>query len=206
MNDTSPRIFNENELVLATHNQGKVKEIRARLDGRDVVVFNAGDLGLDEPEENGVTFEENATIKALAAAKATGKIALADDSGLAVSALNGAPGIYSARWAGVGKDFKVAMQRVYDEIQTSATPDNMDAAFVCVIALAWPDGHVELVRGECNGTLTWPIRGADGFGYDPMFVPHGHSETFGEMDFDTKQTMSHRKIALDQIFAKCFTI
>lgn len=206
MTDNTPRLFDADELVLATHNQGKVKEIRARLDGRAVHVFNAGDLNLDEPEETGLTFEDNAILKARAAAVATGKIALADDSGLAVDALDGAPGIYSARWAGADKDFKMAMQRVYDEIRAGQTPDDFGAAFVCVIALAWPDGHCEVVRGECRGTLTWPIRGVDGFGYDPMFVPEGHTQTFGEMDFAEKQSLSHRKKALDQIFARCFPI
>lgn len=197
------RQFNEDSLVLATHNAGKVKEISSRLDGMDVKVFSAGDLDLDEPEETGKTFEANATLKALAAARATGKIALADDSGLAVTALDGAPGIYSARWAGENKDFKAAMQRIHDELDDN---DSRHAAFVCVIALAWPDGHVELARGECEGHLVWPIRGEDGFGYDPMFEPTDHNQTFGEMEFEAKQEISHRKIALDKIFTRCFKI
>jgi|TARA_R110002126_G_scaffold13118_1_gene55850 XTP/dITP diphosphohydrolase len=200
---TEHRHFHGEALILATHNQGKVKEIALRLERLKITVLSANELKLPEPVEDGDSFEANAALKALAAAKATGKIALADDSGLSVTALSGAPGIYSARWAGDTKDFKAAMARVHDEL--GDTP-NRHAAFVCVIALAWPDGHVETVRGECEGTLVWPIRGADGFGYDPMFQPDGYDVTFGEMDFAEKQTLSHRKKALDKIFAQCFTL
>lgn len=195
------RLFNSGELILATHNQGKVKEISARLSEQNVRVFGADALQLDEPEETGTTFEENAALKALAAAKATGKVALADDSGLSVKALNGDPGIYSARWAGEEKDFIAAMTRVNNELGDS---ENRDAAFVCVMALAWPDGHVEYARGECDGNLVWPIRGKDGFGYDPMFEPDGYNTTFGEMAFDDKQALSHRTKALDILFDQCF--
>lgn len=196
------RQFDSDSLVLATHNKGKIVEIAARLAAMDITVFSAHDLDLPEPEETGNTFEANAALKALAAAKATGKVALADDSGLSVSALGGAPGIYSARWAGESKDFKAAMRRVHDELNDT---DNRDAAFICTIALAWPDGHVEITRGECTGTIIWPMRGEDGFGYDPVFQPTGYETTFGEMNLEQKQQLSHRRKALDRIFEQCFT-
>ena len=194
--------FTASELVLATHNKGKIVEIAARLAAMDITILSAHDLDLTEPEETGDTFEDNAALKALAAAKATSKVALADDSGLSVSALGGAPGIYSARWAGESKDFKAAMRRVHDELGDT---DNRNAAFICTIALAWPDGHVEVSRGECTGTIIWPMRGEGGFGYDPIFQPTGYETTFGEMNLEQKQQLSHRRKALDRIFEQCFT-
>ena len=162
---------------------------------------SAGDLGLAEPEEIGSTFIENAIIKAQAVAKESGEVALADDSGLAVTALGGDPGIYSARWAGPEKDFQKAMQQVHERLG-----DNSDrsAAFVCALALAWPDGHVETVEGRCEGRIIWPPRGEKGFGYDPVFVPDGHERTFAEMDIEEKQSFSHRARAFSALVTRCF--
>jgi XTP/dITP diphosphohydrolase len=181
-------------LVVATHNQGKLREIEVLVAPFGMSVVSAGDLGLPEPEETGDTFEANALLKAEAAAAASGLPALADDSGIAVDALGGAPGIYSARWAGPGKDFAAAMRSVEDKLQGlgATAPDQRKAHFVAVLALAYPDGGHDLFRGEVHGTLVYPPRGANGFGYDPMFVPNGHDVTFGEMDPAAKQAMSHR--------------
>lgn len=195
------RKFDGDTIVLATHNAGKVREIGALLGAFSVRVRAAGDLNLPEPEETEDSFIGNAKLKALAAATAAGLPALADDSGLAVNALNGDPGIYSARWAGPEKDFNIAMQKVQD-----ALGDNPDrsAAFICALALAWPDGHVETFEGRIDGTLVWPARGGNGFGYDPMFVPDGHDITFGEMDPAAKHLMSHRARAFTQLVNHCF--
>ena len=187
-------------LVIASHNPGKVREIGELLEGFRVEVISAGDLGLDEPEETGATFVANAELKALAAAKASGLPALADDSGLAVDALNGEPGIYSARWAGPDKDFNVAMQRVEDELGDR----DRRAKFVCALALAWPDGHVETVEGTVSGELVWPPRGDRGFGYDPIFIADGYVVTFGEMEPATKHAISHRADAFRKLTALCF--
>jgi XTP/dITP diphosphohydrolase len=181
-------------LVVATHNQGKLREIEVLVAPFGMSVVSAGALGLPEPEETGDTFEANALLKAEAAAAASGLPALADDSGIAVDALGGAPGIYSARWAGPGKDFAAAMRKVEDKLQGlgATAPEERKAHFVAVLALAYPDGGHDLFRGEVHGTLVYPPRGANGFGYDPMFVPNGHDVTFGEMDPAAKQAMSHR--------------
>jgi XTP/dITP diphosphohydrolase len=152
-------------------------------------VVSAGELGLDEPEETGSTFIANAELKALAAAKASGLPALADDSGLCVDALGGAPGIYSARWAGPDKDFMVAMMRVRDALDLEGP---RSAHFICALSLAWPDGHVESVEGRVDGMLAWPPRGDNGFGYDPMFIMDGKSRTFGEISRDEKEADNHR--------------
>lgn len=187
-------------LVLATHNPGKVREIAALLGPFGMDVVAAGDLGLPEPEETGSTFAANAALKALAAATASGLPALADDSGLCVDALGGAPGIYSARWAGPTKDFAVAMQRVHDAIA-----DGSDGAhFVCALTLAWPDGHFETYEGRVCGAIVWPPRGTLGFGYDAMFVADGMTETFGQIDPHIKHAMSHRAQAFAQLVAACF--
>ncbi len=183
-------------LVLATHNAGKIAEIAGYLSDYVEKVSGAGALGLPEPEETGTTFAENAILKARAAAKASGLPALADDSGLCVYALDGAPGIYSARWAGPDKDFPMAMQRVHDELGDSP---NRRAAFVCVLALAQPGGAVETFEGRIEGAICWPVRGGGGFGYDPFFVPEGESRTFGEMPPEEKRAMSHRAKALDSL-------
>jgi len=181
-------------LVVASHNPGKVREIAELVRPFGVSVVTAGELGLDEPEETGSTFEENATLKAVAAAGAGGRPALADDSGLAVDALGGAPGVYSARWAGPDKDFAIAMRLVEDRLQAlgATTPDRRTARFVAALCLAFPDGSSELYRGEVEGTLVWPPRGTGGFGYDPMFVPNGHDQTFGELPAKVKAGISHR--------------
>jgi XTP/dITP diphosphohydrolase len=188
-------------LVLATHNPGKVREIAALLGPFGMDIVAAGDLGLPEPEETGTTFRANAELKALASATASGLPALADDSGLCVDALEGAPGIHSARWAGPEKDFGHAMARVH----AAMDPDGADTAhFVCALSLAWPDGHVETFEGRIDGRLVWPPRGDRGFGYDPVFVPLGFDRTFGEIDPDEKHAMSHRARAFEQLVAACF--
>ena len=197
---SAPRRFAGDRLVIATHNPGKLREIAELLGSWVPVIQSAGELGLPEPEETGDTFVANAELKARAAA-AAGHIALADDSGLAVSALGGDPGIYSARWAGPGKDFAAAMRRVEDGLAGKA---DRSAHFVCALSLAWPDGHVETVEGRCDGTLVWPPRGDRGFGYDPIFVPNGFDITFGEMDPAAKHAMSHRADAFRQLVERCF--
>ncbi|HEX3500419.1 MAG TPA: RdgB/HAM1 family non-canonical purine NTP pyrophosphatase [Stellaceae bacterium] len=195
------RAFTRDRLVIATHNPGKLREIAALIAPFGATVLAAGALGLAEPEETGATFEANAALKAHAAAQASGLPALADDSGLVVPALGGDPGIYSARWAGPDKDFSLAMRRV--EAALAGKTDRR-AFFVAVLALAWPDGHLEGFRGEAHGTLVWPPRGERGFGYDPMFLPEGGVLTYGEMDPDEKHRISHRAIAFRQLVAACF--
>jgi XTP/dITP diphosphohydrolase len=191
-------------LVVASHNPGKIAEIDALLAPFGVVTVGAAALGLPEPEETGATFEDNAVLKARAAAQACGMAALADDSGLVVPALGGAPGIYSARWAGPDKDFRVAMERVQRELG----PSDRRAHFVAVLALAWPPGdnagEAATWRGEAHGRLIWPPRGERGFGYDPMFVPDGYEATFGEMGAALKHQISHRARAFAKLVAACF--
>ena len=195
------RHFAEKKLVIASHNPGKVREIGELLAPFDVSVVSAGELNLPEPEETETSFIGNAILKAKAAASGANLPALADDSGLAVTALNGDPGIYSARWAGPDKDFGIAMQMVQDDLGDSA---DRTAKFVCALALAWPDGHVESFQGEVHGTISWPPRGDKGFGYDPIFVPDGHAMTFAEMEPQAKHAMSHRAIAFRQLVDACF--
>ena len=170
-------------LVIATHNKGKLAEMRELLAPYGIEAVSAGELGLGEPDETGTTFRDNARIKAIAAAKASGLPSFSDDSGVVVDALDGEPGIYSARWAGPDKDFRAAMQRIEDELQSrSATrPEQRRAAFVSALCVAWPDGHLEDFEARVDGTLIWPPRGDKGFGYDPMFLPDGEKLTFGEM-------------------------
>jgi XTP/dITP diphosphohydrolase len=187
-------------LVIASHNPGKVVEIGALLAPHRIEAIGAGALALGEPEETETTFEGNAALKAHAAARASGLPALADDSGLVVPALGGAPGIYSARWAGPNKDFRIAMERVRRELGDQ----DRSAHFVAVLALAWPDGEEALFRGEVHGSLTWPPRGERGFGYDPIFIPDGYEETFGEIDPDLKHRISHRARAFAQLVPACF--
>jgi XTP/dITP diphosphohydrolase len=188
--------------VVASHNQGKVREIRELLMPFKADVISAGELKLPEPEETESTFIGNAKLKALAAARASGLHALSDDSGLAVTALGGAPGIYSARWAGPEKDFTLAMARVEKELAGKA---DRSAKFVCALALCWPDGHCEAFEGEVHGTLTFPPRGTKGFGYDPIFIPTGFTTTFAEMEPAAKHAMSHRAQAFRQLVASCFS-
>ncbi len=195
------RRFTEKQLIIASHNPGKVREIDDLLRPFGITVRSAGELSLEEPEETGDTFVANAILKAELAASAAKLPALADDSGLAVDALGGDPGIYSARWAGPGKDFAVAMQK----IETLLKPESVRTAqFVCALALAWPDGHVETFEGLVKGELIWPPRGSAGFGYDPMFLPDGRTETFGEMDQTEKHTISHRADAFGKLVVACF--
>ena len=185
-------------LVLASHNPGKLREIAALVEPFGLQVVSAGELGLPEPEETGQTFIENARLKALAAAIGAQLPALADDSGLAVAALDGAPGIYSARWAGPKKDFAAAMARVERELGDS--PDRR-AQFVCALSLAWPDGHCEDCEGRVEGTLAFPPRGSRGFGYDPIFLPEGQEITFAEMEPERKHAISHRARAFAKLEA-----
>lgn len=187
-------------LVIASHNPGKIREIAALLEPFGIRVASSTELGLPEPAETGSTFVENAVLKAQAAAEGSGSPALSDDSGLVVPALGGAPGIYSARWAGPEKNFSLAMQRV--EVNLSSNGDRR-ARFVCVLAVAWPDGHLESFEGRVDGTLVWPPRGDRGFGYDPIFVANGYTETFGELDPVLKHRISHRADAFRQFVAAC---
>ena len=194
------RLFNEPELIIATHNPGKLREIAQLFEPFGVQVLSAGELGLSEPMENGLTFIANAEVKARAAVEGSDKPAVSDDSGLVVPALGGDPGIYSARWAGPDKNFNVAMKRVQDELGNK----DRGAYFVAALALAWPDGHIEMFEGTVHGTLVWPPRGDLGFGYDPMFQPNGHDITFGEFEPSAKHAISHRADAFNQLVAACF--
>ena len=191
------------KLVIASHNQGKVREILEMLAPYGIEPVSAADLDLPEPDETGTTFLANAELKALQAADLTGLPSLADDSGLCVDALGGDPGIFSARWAGETKDFKVAMQRVNDAIEATGPEASRAAHFICVLALAWPDGHVEWFEGRVDGTLVWPPRGTGGFGYNPIFVPEGSDQTFAEMP-DAKKAISHRAMAFEKMMAAVF--
>jgi XTP/dITP diphosphohydrolase len=185
--------------VVATHNSGKARELAEILDGRFEIV-SAGDLGLPEPEETEATFAGNALLKARAAADASGLVALADDSGLSVKALDGAPGIYSARWAGPTKDFSMAMKKVEERLEEVGAED-FSAWFTSALAVAWPNGPAVVVEGRVDGTLTFPPRGDKGFGYDPIFVPQGLDQTFGELEPAIKDGMSHRARAFEKLKA-----
>ncbi len=186
-------------LVVATHNPGKVRELIEILEGRFDLV-SAGELNLPEPEETETTFVGNALLKARAAADASGLVALADDSGLSVTALDGAPGIFSARWAGPEKDFAMAMRKVEQRLEEVGA-DNVSAWFTSALAVAWPHGPAVVVEGRVDGALTFPPRGEKGFGYDPIFIPQGHDVTFGEMDPAAKDGMSHRARAFEKLKA-----
>jgi len=193
------RVFEGHRLVIATHNRGKAREF-AQLLEFDIKDFaNAADLHLPEPEETGVTFAENAILKSKAAAKETGSMALSDDSGLCVTALNGAPGIYSARWAGANKDFNFAMSRINHELGDA---EDRSAYFICVLALSWPDGYTEIFEGRVHGHIAWPPRGTGGFGYNPIFIPQGHTRTFAEMSDEEKNAISHRSIATHHLLTR----
>lgn len=200
------RAFRETRLVVASHNAGKVRDIGDLMRPFGVATVSAAELDLPEPEETETSFEGNARLKAHAAARASGLPALADDSGLAVEALGGEPGIYSARWAETpaGRDFGHAMLTVWDKLEALGAPEPRRAAFICALTLAWPDGHDEIFLGRCEGRLVWPPRGLKGFGYDPIFVAEGEEITFGEMDPETKHSMSHRADAFLQLVATCF--
>jgi XTP/dITP diphosphohydrolase len=197
------RRFTGTGLIVATHNPGKLREIVELLAPYGIHVSSAAEHGLPEPEETGTTFLANAELKALAAALAAGVPALSDDSGLAVDGLDGAPGIYSARWAGPSKDFGAAMARVERELAERGST-NRRAHFISALTLAWPDGHYESFEGRVSGTLTFPPRGDRGFGYDPIFIPDGLTQTFGEMHEATKHRISHRARAFSQLVEACF--
>ena len=196
------RQLTEDCIVVASHNSGKVREISELLRPFAVDVLSAAQLKLSEPEETGATFAENAALKAHAAARASGKPALSDDSGLCVHALGDEPGLFSARWAGPERDFAKAMQKVEDALQGTGSDDRR-AHFVCALCLAWPSGDMAAFEGRVYGDLVWPPRGERGFGYDPMFVPDDHQETFGEMDPDYKHRISHRARAFEQLVDAC---
>ena len=185
-------------LMVASHNQGKVREIKALLGPHGIEPVSAADLKLPEPEESGATFIANAELKARAAADASGHAALADDSGLWVNALDGAPGIYSARWADPTKDFRIAMARVEKELREKHATD-LSAKFVCALSLAMPHGEIKSFEGEVHGHLSFPPRGDRGFGYDPIFVPKGWDQTFAEIDPHVKNDMSHRARAFEKL-------
>ena len=189
-------------LIIASHNDGKIIEINDLVRPHGIEAVAAKELGLTDPEETGKTFAENAAIKALAAATATDQPALSDDSGLAVSALGGAPGIYSARWAGPNRDFKAAMKKIEDAVN-EAESDDMTARFVCALCVAWPDNHIEIFEGQVEGWLTFPPKGERGFGYDPIFTPRGFDITFGEMDPEKKHSISHRAAAFAKLKKAC---
>jgi len=199
-------------LVIASHNPGKLAEMRELLAPYGIDAISAGAMGLREPKETGMSFAENARIKAEAAAEASGLPAFADDSGLVVDALGGAPGIHSARWAGPDKNFRRAMETIEDKLRQrgATTPERRNAHFVSALCVAWPDGHVEEFEGRVDGTLVWPPRGDKGFGYDPMFLPDGHARTFGEMSSEEKhglpprgRGLSHRARAFLKLAEAC---
>lgn len=194
------------KLVIASHNQGKVREIRALLAPYGIEPVSAGDLGLPEPEETGTTFAENALIKARASAEGSGLVALADDSGLCVTALGGDPGVYTADWAETpnGRDWDHAMDKVETKLKAMGPDVDRSAEFVCTLALCWPDGETALFEGSVAGTLTWPPRGKLGFGYDPVFVPKGHEMSFAEISPEAKHAISHRADAFAKLVAAVF--
>ncbi|MEY8839535.1 RdgB/HAM1 family non-canonical purine NTP pyrophosphatase [Cribrihabitans sp. XS_ASV171] len=200
------RRFEGDTLLVATHNKGKLEEMAHLLEPFGVKVVGAGEMNLPEPEETEDSFVGNARIKAHAAAKATGLPALSDDSGITIDALDGAPGVYTADWAETpnGRDFAMAMTRAHDELEAKNAPHPRLAQFRCTLVLAWPDGHDEVFEGVAPGHLIWPMRGAEGFGYDPMFVPEGYDQTYAEMDRWEKNRISHRARAVEQFVKGCF--
>lgn len=195
------RKFTGSKLVVATHNQGKLEEMTALLSPYGVELTSAGALGLPEPEETETTFIGNARIKAHAAVQATGMPALSDDSGIEVSALGGAPGVYTADWAETpsGRDFEMAMRKTHEKLEAINAPQPRLAAFCCTMVLAWPDGHDEVFEGRMPGQVVWPMRGQLGHGYDPIFQPEGYGVTFGEMDRWEKNKISHRARAIEKL-------
>jgi XTP/dITP diphosphohydrolase len=199
------RKFDGTELVIATHNKGKLDEIREMFAGRGIRIYSAADFNLPAPEETGKTFLENATLKAIFVAKATNRPALADDSGLGADALDGAPGVYTADWAeitpGGARDYSFGMKKLHEALGDNP---NRGGAFTSCLALAWPDGHVETATGTILGQLVWPPRGDKGHGYDPMFQPNGHTQTFAEMEPEQKNGLSHRALSFQLMMRKCF--
>lgn len=197
------RRFEGRRLLVATHNSGKLDEIADLMKTYDIAVVGAAEMNLKEPEETGTTFVENARIKAHAAASLTGLTALSDDSGLEIDALGGAPGVYTADWAQTsnGRDFTIAMKRTHDELLRSGVIQPWVARFCCTFVLAWPDGHDEVFEGRMEGRIVWPMRGSQGHGYDPVFAPSGYDQTFGEMDRQAKNRISHRADAFRKLRA-----
>jgi len=200
------RRFDGKTLLVATHNAGKLEEFQQIMSPLGIMVTSAGEHGLPEPAETETTFIGNARIKAHAAAKATGLPALADDSGLEVDALGGAPGVYTADWAETpqGRDFTMAMQKTHAKLIEAQAPQPWHARFCCTLVLAWPDGHDEVFEGHANGQLVWPLRGLDGHGYDPMFQPASKTHTFAEMTTSEKNALSHRGAAIKALMRGCF--
>lgn len=200
------RVFDGDKIVLASHNKGKLREISALLAPFGIAVTSAGEFGLEEPEETETTFAGNARIKAHFAAKQTGLPALSDDSGITVDGLDGAPGVFTADWAETpnGRDFPMAMKKVWDLLEEKSAPEPRSAQFRCTLCLAWPDGHDEIFEGRVDGRLVWPMRGDQGFGFDPIFVPIGKDVTFAEMDPSEKHKMSHRSNAFKKLVDQCF--
>ncbi len=198
----SIRKFQCRSLVIASHNEGKIIEIRDLFTNLVSEIFSAKELGLVEPEETGKTFKENAELKALLASRAANLPAIADDSGLEVYALNGDPGIFSARWAGSPRDFNRAMEKVEKELAGST---DRRAAFVCALSLSWPDGHIETFEGRIEGEICWPPRGSKGFGYDPIFLASGMNQTFAEIEPQEKHAISHRAEAFRKMLSGCFS-
>lgn len=200
------RRFTEDRLLIATHNHGKLEEMAHLLDPFGVSVVGAAELDLVEPEETETTFAGNARIKAKAAVEATGLPAMSDDSGIEIGALDGAPGVYTADWAETpnGRDFVMAMTRAWNELEAAKAPEPRTACFCCTLALIWPDGHEELFEGRVPGRIVWPMRGDNGHGYDPIFVPDGYDITFGEMDRWEKNKISHRAKAVQAFVEACF--
>ena len=200
------RKFNDKTLLVASHNKGKIEEIAHLLEPFGVAVTSAAEYGLEEPEETEDNFIGNAKIKAHFAARETGLPALADDSGIEVEALGGAPGVYTADWAETpnGRDFEMAMTRTWNELEAMNAPEPRCARFCCTLVLAWPDGHDEVFEGRIEGRITWPMKGEQGHGYDPIFQPNGYDMTFGEMDRWEKNKISHRADAFRKFVDGCF--
>ena len=200
------RKFEADRILIATHNAGKLEEMGQLFAPYGVSVVGAAEMNLDEPEETETTFVGNARIKARAAVDATGLPALADDSGIEIDALNGAPGVYTADWAETpnGRDFMMAMTRAHDELTASKAPKPWTARFCATLVLIWPDGHEEIFAGAAPGSLVWPVQGELGHGYDPMFIPDGHDRTFAEMTADEKNALSHRADAFSKLIRGCF--
>jgi len=197
------RIFEHKKLVIASHNKGKIIEIKDLLSPLNIEILSAHDLNIDEPEEVGVSFEENALIKSNFVTKKTGLPSISDDSGICFADLNGEPGIYSARWAGSNKDFKSAMSKINTAIKKRKKP-NYECYFICALSVSWPDGYDVTVTGKINGKFSWPPKGDKGFGYDPIFRPLGYSITFAEMDPYFKHKISHRSLAFKKLIDFCF--
>ncbi len=200
------RRFDGKKLLIATHNQGKLEEMDHLLRPRGIQVVGAAEMNLPEPEETETTFVGNARIKAHAAVQATGLPALSDDSGIEIDALGGAPGVYTADWAETpnGRDFVMAMTRAWNELEAIEAPEPRTARFCCTLVIAWPDGHDEVFSGQMPGRIVWPMRGTQGHGYDPIFVPEGYDITFGEMDRWQKNQLSHRARAVSDFVSACF--